>query len=87
MAVNRLHGVRDAGAVRDVRGPYASSARRPLRVRRGRPEGGLGTLYAVNADERLNHTFEAVSGVLGDECAELLRSFFARKRKKRMESK
>ena len=49
--------------------------------------GGLGTLYAVNADERLNHTFEAVSGVLGDECAELLRSFFARKRKKRMESK
>ena len=49
--------------------------------------GALGTLYAVNADERLNHTFEAVSGVLGDECAELLRSFFARKRKKRMESK
>ena len=42
--------------------------------------GALGTLYAVNADE-------AVSGVLGDECAELLRSFFARKRKKRMESK
>ena len=80
MAVNRLHGVRDAGAVCDVRGPYASSARRPLRVRRG-------PLYAVNADERLNHTFEAVSGVLGDECAELLRSFFARKRKKRMESK
>ena len=49
--------------------------------------GALGTLYAVNADERLNHTFEAVSGVLGDECAELLRSFFARKRKKRTESK
>lgn len=47
--------------------------------------GALGTLYAINKDERLNHTFEAVPGVLGDECAELLRSFFAAKRKKRTE--
>ncbi|WP_101721161.1 nucleoside deaminase [Eggerthella timonensis] len=45
--------------------------------------GALGTLYAVNADKRLNHTFEATPQVLGDECAELLRSFFAKKRKKR----
>lgn len=88
MAVNRLHGVRDAGAVCDVRGPYASSARHRCVYGAADPKAGaLGTLYAVNADERLNHTFEAVSGVLGDECAELLRSFFARKRKKRMESK
>lgn len=48
--------------------------------------GALGTLYAVNADERLNHTFEATPHVLGDECAELLRSFFARRRKKRTEA-
>ena len=47
--------------------------------------GALGTLYAVNEDKRLNHTFEAVPGVLADECAELLRSFFAAKRKKRTE--
>lgn len=47
--------------------------------------GALGTLYAVNEDKRLNHTFEAVPGVLADECAELLRSFFAARRKRRTE--
>ena len=86
MAVNRLHGVRDAGAVHHVRGPQARVDRCVYGAADPKA-GALGTLYAVNADERLNHTFEAVSGVLGDECAELLRSFFARKRKKRMESK
>lgn len=45
--------------------------------------GALGTLYAVNADERLNHTFDVVPGVLADECADMLRSFFADKRKKK----
>ena len=44
--------------------------------------GALGTLYQVNADERLNHTFEATAGVLADECADLLREFFAARRKK-----
>ena len=44
--------------------------------------GALGTLYRVNADERLNHTFEATGGVLEGECADLLRSFFAARRKK-----
>ncbi|RDB59713.1 tRNA adenosine(34) deaminase TadA [Gordonibacter sp. 28C] len=44
--------------------------------------GALGTLYRVNEDERLNHNFEVVPGVLGDECAALLRAFFARKRRK-----
>lgn len=48
--------------------------------------GALGTLYEINNDARLNHSFTVVSGVLGDECAELLRSFFASKRKKRTES-
>lgn len=43
--------------------------------------GALGTLYQVNADTRLNHTFEVTSGVLQDECAELLREFFAARRK------
>ena len=45
--------------------------------------GALGTLYSVNADERLNHTFEAVPGVLEDECAALLKEFFKSKRRKR----
>lgn len=44
--------------------------------------GAVGTLYAVNADERLNHTFEATPGVLEEECAALLRSFFKAKRKR-----
>jgi len=43
--------------------------------------GALGSLYQVNSDERLNHTFEVNAGVLADESAELLRSFFARRRK------
>jgi tRNA(adenine34) deaminase len=42
--------------------------------------GALGTLYDLHADERLNHRFEVTSGVLGDEAAELLRSFFRRLR-------
>lgn len=42
--------------------------------------GALGTLYAVNEDNRLNHTFEVASGVLGDECAQILKDFFARRR-------
>ena len=44
--------------------------------------GALGTLYQINADERLNHTFEVTPGVLKDECAGLLQGFFAAKRKK-----
>lgn len=48
--------------------------------------GALGTLYQINADERLNHTFEVLPGVLQDECAELLRDFFAAKRKPQRQS-
>ncbi len=44
--------------------------------------GALGTLYRINEDERLNHTFEVLPGVLADECAELMRAFFATKREK-----
>ena len=42
--------------------------------------GALGTLYELNADERLNHRFDVQSGVLADESAGLLRDFFAQKR-------
>ena len=45
--------------------------------------GALGTLYAINADERLNHRFEVEPGVLQEECAQLLRGFFAGLRTKR----
>ena len=45
--------------------------------------GALGTLYAINADERLNHRFEVEPGVLQEECAQLLKEFFVNLRTKR----
>ncbi len=48
------------------------------------PKGGaLGTLYDVSHDERLNHEFEVTPGVLADECAQELRSFFRARRSAR----
>ena len=45
------------------------------------PKGGaLGTLYDVSADPRLHHAFAVTPGVLADESAELLRSFFRSRR-------
>jgi len=45
--------------------------------------GALGTLYDLHDDERLNHRFDVTSGVLEDESAALLRSFFRRLREER----
>ena len=39
--------------------------------------GATQTLYAIGSDPRLNHRFECVPGVLGDECGALLSGFFA----------
>ncbi len=44
--------------------------------------GALGSLYQVNADDRLNHVFAVTSGVCEDECSQLLKSFFKEKRKR-----
>ena len=45
------------------------------------PKGGAaGSLFCLHDDERLNHAFPVTPGVLGDECAELLSSFFAARR-------
>ncbi len=45
------------------------------------PKGGaLGTLYDLSRDERLNHEFEVVPGVLQDEAAAQLKAFFKRRR-------
>ena len=38
--------------------------------------GAVRSLYRVLEDDRLNHQVEVTSGVLGDTCAELLKSFF-----------
>jgi tRNA(adenine34) deaminase len=42
--------------------------------------GAVGSLWDTVRDPRLNHRPEVVAGVLADECAELLRSFFAGQR-------
>lgn len=44
--------------------------------------GALGTLYSIHEDERLNHQFEVKPGVMQEECATILREFFANRRKK-----
>jgi tRNA(adenine34) deaminase len=42
--------------------------------------GAAGSLWDVVRDRRLNHRPNVVSGVLADECGELLRTFFERSR-------
>ena len=42
--------------------------------------GAIDTLFTIGRDPRLNHRFEITSGVLAEECAELLRSFFRAQR-------
>ncbi len=42
--------------------------------------GALGSLYDVSKDQRLNHRFEVVSGVLETECRELIQQFFEARR-------
>lgn len=42
--------------------------------------GGARTLYQICDDPRLNHRAEVVEGVRAEECAAVLREFFANKR-------
>lgn len=39
--------------------------------------GALGSLYQLNSDRRLNHAFAVTAGVLSNECAGVLKAFFA----------
>ena len=52
-----------------------------------RKAGALGTLYSVNADDRLNHTFPVQGGVLAEECGRLMSDYFAAKRGKKREER
>jgi len=45
--------------------------------------GAMGSLYDVSQDARLNHAIEVRAGVLSEECADLLSSFFRARRAKR----
>lgn len=49
--------------------------------------GALGTLYRIHEDERLNHTFAVEAGVCEHECAQLLKDFFATRRRKHQEDR
>ena len=42
--------------------------------------GAVKSLYNIVQDERLNHRLEVTSGVLANECSELLQDFFQRRR-------
>ena len=42
--------------------------------------GAVETLYNLLADPRLNHQAHITSGVLADECGEILTTFFAKRR-------
>lgn len=42
--------------------------------------GGVDSLYNIPNDKRLNHQIEVVSGILEDECSEILKRFFAERR-------
>jgi len=42
--------------------------------------GAVDSLYKLLSDKRLNHQVEVVSGILEDECAEILKRFFQKRR-------
>jgi tRNA(adenine34) deaminase len=42
--------------------------------------GAAGSIFDVLRDRRLNHRPEVISGVLEDECGQILRNFFAQRR-------
>src|SRR5262245_19568387 len=42
--------------------------------------GSAGSIYNVLTDPRLNHRVDVISGICEDECAALLRDFFAKRR-------
>lgn len=43
--------------------------------------GYLSSLYTLGDDQRLNHRFESVGGVLEEECSQILKDFFKSLRK------
>lgn len=49
--------------------------------------GGVESLYHLLNDSRLNHQVQITSGILGDECSQMLKSFFKAARKRRKAAK
>jgi tRNA(adenine34) deaminase len=42
--------------------------------------GALGSMYNVSVDQRLNHRFEVISGILETDCRDLMQKFFNTRR-------
>jgi len=81
ITVSRLRAVCHAGALRDVRGRHAACAYRAPGLRCRRPKtGACGSVINLFAEPRLNHHASLTAGIMGGECAALLRDFFAAKR-------
>ncbi len=52
------------------------------------PKGGaLGSLYKINDDQRLNHRYPALGGILQPECSAQLSAFFAARRQQKAQDK
>jgi tRNA(adenine34) deaminase len=49
-------------------------------------KGGVGSLYNILQDDRLNHQVEVASGVLEQECSNILSKFFEEMRRVKTES-
>lgn len=66
--------------------PMCATAAVHARIERivyGAPDlrwGACGTLFNIPQDARLNHRIEIIGGVMEEECAELMRTFFQEKR-------
>ena len=63
-----------AGALVNARVPYLVYGAADPKA------GACGSLMNIAADDRLNHRLRVLGGVLEQECGELLRGFFQRKR-------
>ncbi|HEK9098736.1 tRNA adenosine(34) deaminase TadA [Streptococcus equi subsp. zooepidemicus] len=49
--------------------------------------GGAGSLYQILTDERLNHRVQLETGLLADDCAKLMQTFFQQKRDQKKQDK
>ncbi len=46
--------------------------------------GALVSQYHIGTDGKLNHRFEITQGIEGEKCSQLLKDFFAKRRKRRV---
>jgi len=83
VATHRLHDVRHARALHDVRRGPRPGPRRSAGLRADDPKAGAcGSVYNIVEDGKLNHVVRVERGLMAADCADLLRAFFAQQRAK-----